>query len=430
MPAVIDDNNIYSEQAGGKLSATVKNHKPLVYVPNNRADSVVVIDPTTFKVLRTVKVGKDPQHVVPSWDMTKLWVTNNAEGRTDGSLTPIDPVTGEFGTAVPVDDPYNMYYTPDGKSAVVVAEAFKRLDLRDPTTWQLQRSISTPTCAGINHADFSGDGTYAIFTCEFEAAIVKVDWIAGTVVGRISFGRGQADSMPQDVRVGPDGNTFYVADMMKDGVAIIDGETFKQTGFVKTGVGTHGIYPSRDGSKLFISNRGQNTVFGEPKKKGSVSVFDPKTNTVLATWPVPGGGSPDMGNLNPDGSQLWLVRSLRRRGLRVRHEHRRAAATHSYGPKGTPWSAVVAPARSLLARPHRQHALAVTEQRIIAASVIRRPAHPAQLALVHVVDHGEEVVHRRRSATPSRRGRTDPACRGRRSSGCRVAHGRHPRASR
>ncbi|MEO5841983.1 MAG: YncE family protein [Acidimicrobiales bacterium] len=306
MPPVIDGNNIYSEQAAGKMSATVKNHKPLVYVPNNRADSVVVIDPVTFKVLRTVKVGKDPQHVVPSWDMTKLWVTNNAEGRTDGSLTPIDPVTGEFGTAVPVDDPYNMYYTPDGKSAVVVAEAFKRLDLRDPNTWQVQRSIATPTCGGINHADFSGDGTYAVFTCEFEAAIVKIDWIAGTVVGRISFGRGQADSMPQDVRVGPDGNTFYVADMIKDGVAIIDGTTFTQKGFVKTGVGTHGIYPARDGSKLFISNRGQNTVFGVPKGKGSVSVFDPKTNTVLATWVVPGGGSPDMGNLNPDGSQLWL----------------------------------------------------------------------------------------------------------------------------
>jgi YVTN family beta-propeller protein len=306
MPAVLNDSNIYSEQAAGKLSVTVKNAKPLVYVPNNRSDSVTVIDPTTFKIIRTVQVGKDPQHVVPSWDMTKLFVTNNAEGRTDGSLTPIDPVTGEFGAAIPVDDPYNMYYTPDGKSAVVVAEAFKRLDLRDPNTWQVQRTIATPTCGGINHADFSADGSYVIFTCEFEAAIVKIDWRAGTVVGRIAFGKSQAESMPQDVRVGPDGRTFYVADMIKDGVAIIDGDTFTQTGFVKTGVGTHGIYPSRDGSKLFIANRGQNTVFGVPKGKGSVSVFDPKTNTVTATWTVPGGGSPDMGNLNPDGSQLWL----------------------------------------------------------------------------------------------------------------------------
>jgi len=306
MPPVIDDNNIYSEQAAGKMSPAVKNAKPLVYVPNNRSASVTVIDPATFKVLRTVPVGLDPQHVVPSWDLTRLFVTNNAEGRTDGSLTPIDPVTGDFGAPIPVDDPYNMYYTPDGKSAIVVAEAFKRLDLRDPVTFQVQRVIQTPECGGINHADFSGDGSYVVFTCEFDAAIVKIDWRAGTVIGKISFGKSQTESMPQDVRVGPDGQTFYVADMIKDGVFVIDGDSFTQKGFVKTGVGTHGIYPSRDGTKLYIANRGQNTIFGTPKGKGSVSVLDPKTNTVLATWPVPGGGSPDMGNLSPDGSQLWL----------------------------------------------------------------------------------------------------------------------------
>ena len=306
MPPVLDDNNIYSEQSANKMSATVKTHKPLVYVPNNRNASVTVIDPATFKVLRTVAVGLDPQHVVPSWDLTKLFVTNNAEGRTDGSLTPIDPVTGEFGAPIPVDDPYNMYYTPDGKSAVVVAEAFKRLDLRDPVTWKVQRTIATPECGGINHADFSGDGSYAVFTCEFDSAIVKVDWRAGTVIGKITFGKAQSESMPQDVRVGPDGQTFYVADMMKDGVFIIDGDSFTQKGFVKTGVGTHGIYPSRDGTKLYIANRGQNTIFGVAKGKGNVSVLDPKTNTVVGTWAVPGGGSPDMGNLNPDGSQLWL----------------------------------------------------------------------------------------------------------------------------
>ena len=276
MPPVIDDNNIYSEQAANKMSPTVKNAKPLVYVPNNRSASVTLIDPVTFKVLRTVPVGLDPQHVVPSWDLTKLFVTNNAEGRTDGSLTPIDPVSGEFGAPIPVDDPYNMYYTPDGKSAIVVAEAFKRLDLRDPVTWQVQRTIATPECGGINHADFSGDGSYAVFTCEFDAAIIKIDWRAGTVLGKITFGKSQAESMPQDVRVGPDGQTFYVADMIKDGVAIIDGDSFTQKGFVKTGIGTHGIYPSRDGTKLYIANRGQNTVFGVPKGKGTTAAPFPQ----------------------------------------------------------------------------------------------------------------------------------------------------------
>src|ERR1044071_4321911 len=151
-----------------------------IYVPNRQGNDVWVIDPATMKVVDTYPVGINPQHVVPSWDMKTLWVTNNAEGRTDGSLTPIDPNTGKPGPSIAVDDPYNMYFTPDGKSAIVVAEAFKRLDFRDPHTMALQTSLSVPNCSGVNHADFSIDGTFAIFTCEFQGSLVKVDTVNHT----------------------------------------------------------------------------------------------------------------------------------------------------------------------------------------------------------------------------------------------------------
>ena len=124
-------------------------------------------------------VGINPQHVVPSWDLKTLWVTNNAEGRTDGSLTPIDPATGKAGKPIAVDDPYNMYFSPDGNSAIVVAEALKRLDFRDPQTMALQSSLAVPQCAGINHADFSIDGRFAIFTCEFQGSLAKIDMANG-----------------------------------------------------------------------------------------------------------------------------------------------------------------------------------------------------------------------------------------------------------
>ena len=168
MPPVVNPANLYSETTADKLSPAVAGALSRVYVPNRISGDVTVIDPATFKVVDTFKVGINPQHVVPSWDLRTLWVANNAEGRTDGSLTPIDPKTGKPGRAIPVDDPYNMYFTPDGKSAIVVAEALKRLDFRDPQTMALQSSLATPGCAGINHADFSIDGRYAIFTCEFQ----------------------------------------------------------------------------------------------------------------------------------------------------------------------------------------------------------------------------------------------------------------------
>ena len=303
MAPVTDRANLYGDAGAGKLSEAVRGALARVYVPNLRSNDVYVIDPATFKVVDRFSVGLNPQHVVPAWDLKTLWVANNAENTTKGSLTPIDPKTGKPGKPIAVDDPYNMYFTPDGKEAIVVAEAFKRLDFRDPVTMALKSSLATPQCAGINHADFSIDGRFAIFTCEFGGMLVKIDLVGRKVLGYLKLSTGK---MPQDIRVSPDGQVFYVADMMADGVFVVDGASFKEIGFVKTGKGTHGLYPSRDGKKLYVTNRGSNKIHGPPHGKGSVSVLDFATRKVEATWPIPGGGSPDMGNVSADGKLLWL----------------------------------------------------------------------------------------------------------------------------
>jgi len=303
MPPVVDPRNLYSEAGAGKLASAAAGALSRVYVPNLKSNDVYVIDPATRKVVDRFRVGVNPQHIVPSYDLKTLWVTNNAEGRTDGSLTPIDPTTGKAGKAIAVDDPYNMYFTPDGRSAIVVAEALKRLDFRDPQTMALQSSLEAPQCAGINHADFSIDGRYAIFTCEFQGSLAKIDLVGRKVVGYLRLSRG---GMPQDIRISPDGQVFYVADMRAGGVFIVDGERFAEIGFIKTGVGTHGLYPSRDGSTLYVANRGSSRIGGPPHGPGSVTVIDFATRKIVTTWPIPGGGSPDMGNVSADGKTLWL----------------------------------------------------------------------------------------------------------------------------
>ena len=303
MPPVPDPANLYSETTAGKLSPAVEGALERVYVPHVQSNDVYVIDPATFAVVDKFKVGLNPQHVVPSWDLKTLWVTNNAEGTSKGTLTPIDPMTGKPGASIAVDDPYNMYFTPDGKSAIVVAEAHKRLDFRDPHTMALQYSIQAPRCAGINHSDTSIDGRYAIYTCEFSGGLAKIDLVNRKVVGYLKLSKG---GMPQDVRIAPDGSVFFVADMHADGVFVIDGASFREIGFIKTGKGTHGLYPSRDGTKLYVANRGSHAIHGKKGGPGSVSVIDFATRTVVANWPVPNGGSPDMGNVSADGKTLWL----------------------------------------------------------------------------------------------------------------------------
>jgi YVTN family beta-propeller protein len=334
MPPVVDARNLYSEVAAGKFSAVVQGDLERIYVPNLRSDDVYVIDPAGMKVVDRFKVGDAPQHIVPSWDLRTLWVTNNAEGTTDGSLTPIDPRTGKPGKAIPVDDPYNMYASPDGKSAIVVAEARKRLDFRDPKTMALQYSIEVPGCPGVNHADFSIDGRFVIFTCEFSGTLVKIDLVERKVLGYLKLQMpatrfkemagprtqpgqvwepGESEvctvtrGMPQDIRASPDGKRFYIADMHADGVHVVEGDSFKQVGFIATGLGAHGLYPSRDGRHLYVANRGSHKIHGPRLGNGGVAVIDFATDRVVARWAVPGGGSPDMGNVSADGKWLWLA---------------------------------------------------------------------------------------------------------------------------
>ena len=303
MPAVVDPENLYSETAAGHLSPAVSGALERVYVPEVRSNTVDVIDPTTFSIIDQLRAGTKPQHVIPSWDLKTLWVAGSGRRHSPGSLTPIDPLTGKPGSTISVPDAYNMYFTPDGTSAIVVAEGFRRLEFRDPQTMALKSVLPVPQCRGINHADFSINGRYAIFNCEFGSSLVKIDTQSQQVLGLLKLSK---KGMPQDIRISPDGKLFYVADMMADGVFLIDGDSFSEVDFIATGIGAHGLYPSRDGTELYVSNRGSHDVHGLRDGPGSVSVIDFVKRAVKVTWFIPGGGSPDMGNVSSDGKLLWL----------------------------------------------------------------------------------------------------------------------------
>jgi YVTN family beta-propeller protein len=260
-------------------------------VPDSASDIVQEIDPRTYRIVRTIRVGAVPQHVVPSYDLRTLWVTNDI----GNSLTAIDPRTGRAERTVPVADPYNLYFTPDGRHAIVVAEALKRLDFYDPHTWRLQHSLPVPQCAGVDHMDFTADGRTLLASCEFASRMIVVDVAREALLRTIPLTR-VAGGMPQDVKLSPDGQVFYVADMMANGVYEIDGAATRVIGFLPTGKGTHGLYVDRTGRRLFITNRGE----------GSVSVLDLSTRKIVAIWRIPGGGSPDMGGVSADGRVLWL----------------------------------------------------------------------------------------------------------------------------
>jgi YVTN family beta-propeller protein len=277
--------NVYAAIASGDVAPATRGIPTRVYVPDNDSNDVRVIDPKTFKVVRTFAVGQEPQHITPSWNLRHLYVGNVYSN----SLTEIDPKTGRPGRTISVPDPYNLYFTPDGRHAIDVAEGHDTLFFYDPTTWKLQGSLAIPY-RGPDHMDFSANGRYFLISTEYAGVVVKVQVSPRKILGTVSLGGSTVD-----VKVSPDGSVFYVANQIRGGVSVIDPVHMKEIGFIRTGAGAHGLAMARDARHLYVANR----------LAGTISVIDTSTRKVVKTWDV--GGSPDMLQVSADGTQLWTT---------------------------------------------------------------------------------------------------------------------------
>jgi YVTN family beta-propeller protein len=283
---------VYAAVVGGQIQAAWAAIPPRVYVPDEGAGMVAVVDPTTFKVIRRFKVGSSPEHITPSWDGRTLYV----EDMFSNALTVIDPMTGRpTGRTIPVRFPYNLYYTLDGTEAIDVEDGFtyspaaeNGLRFYDPKTWKQLAFVHIPW-AGANHLDFSADGSHLILSCEYTGEIVLVDVASRSIVKAIHVGGSSTD-----VRLSPDGSTVYVANQVRNGIDVLDASNLNYLKFIPLGRGAHGVAISRDATRLFVTDR----------LGGALSVIDLATNTLVATWKI--GGSPDMIAVSPDGSQLWI----------------------------------------------------------------------------------------------------------------------------
>src|SRR5262249_46284068 len=130
--------NVYDHTLAGDMNPAGAGGPGRVYVPNTPPASGAMIDTRTYTGVAPHSVGQYAQHITPSWDLRWLYVNNTSSN----SLTVLDPRTGRpTGKVIPVTDPYNLYFTPDGQKAIVVAEAYQRLDFYNPRTWRFLKSV-------------------------------------------------------------------------------------------------------------------------------------------------------------------------------------------------------------------------------------------------------------------------------------------------
>ncbi|MGZ4438665.1 MAG: YncE family protein [Nocardioidaceae bacterium] len=283
-------DDVYAATRPGRERGRVAQEPAYLYVPNSFGDPITtVIDQHTRKVVRVLHTGYLSQHVTPAYDLRRLYVEASESNQIDA----LDPHTGRITHRYPVDRPYNLYFTPDGRHAIVMDEEHQRIVFADPHTFREQKAVTDPSCDGPNHADFTANGRYLVVTCEFSGSLLRISTLGERVVGHLDLGPG---SKPQDVRLAPDGRSFYVADMGRNELLRLPWRRLAVVGRTPMPMMPHGIYPSRDGRFLYVSDR----------MAGEVSVFSLAKRRVVDTWHIPGGGTPDMGGVSADGRTLWL----------------------------------------------------------------------------------------------------------------------------
>jgi DNA-binding beta-propeller fold protein YncE len=289
MPAPLP-GGVYAAARPGMVRSDLRHEPQLLYVPDSEMGGhTTVISQRTHRIVRVLPTGDLDQHVTPSWDLKTLYV----EASVSDHLAKIDPTTGRMTGTAATSRPYNLYFTPNGRQAIVMDEQHDQIVFSDPHTFARQQVVSDSTCQGPNHADFSANGRYFIVSCEFSGELLKVSTLGHRVIGHIRL---PMPSMPQDVRLAPDGRSFFVADMGHDRLLRIGWRHFRVQHSYPTLMMPHGIYFSRDQRELFLSDR----------RSGAVQVFDLARGRFTRTWRIPGGGSPDMGGLSIDGRTLWL----------------------------------------------------------------------------------------------------------------------------
>ena len=267
--------------------------KRRAFVTNSDGDSVSIIDRDTYKVIKTLRVGDYPHHMIVSKDGRYLYVGNTHSD----TVSAIDLETESIAKVIPLLDPYNLYYTPDQKLLVTTCTRLGRVEVHAIEEWSQigeakgwKRLAQIPTGKDPNHFAFSPDARYMYVSNEYSHQLSVIDLQERKLARQIQTGR-----RPVDVSLAPGGKILFVANYGEGRVTAYDTEGFKELERIQTGAGAHGMAMSVDGKILFVSNRDASTV----------SVIDVASRRVLQTFKVPQG--PDMLEVTPDGRELWVT---------------------------------------------------------------------------------------------------------------------------
>lgn len=302
------------------------SHHDRVYTADQWSNTVTVTDPVSNKLLGVIRLGDPtPANLSPlytgqvlvhgmgfSFDHRTLAVVSIASN----SVAFIDTLTNTVKHITYVGrSPHEVFFTPDNKEIWVTVRGENYISVLDGTTYQEKTRIVVPDGPGMTM--FSPDGKYGYVCSSFTPETVVLSVVNHQIVGRVS----QASRFCPDIATTPDGKQvwftlkdtgktevfdahppFSVLKTLETGpitnhvnivrnahgtfayvtvgghneVQVFRTDTFARVATISVGALPHGIWPSGDGTRIYVGlENGDRLV-----------AIDTLTNRVVATSPI------------------------------------------------------------------------------------------------------------------------------------------------
>jgi len=302
------------------------SHHDRVYAAEQFSNTLSVTDPVDNRLLGVIKLG-DPQpaNFSPLYKGQVLvhGLGYSPDGKTlavvsigSNSVTWIDTATNTVKHTTYIGrSPHEAFFTPDGKEVWVTVRGEDYISVLDPVSFEEKTRLKTPGGPGMTI--FSPDGRYGYVCSSFNPDLVVFDVASHQIVGHVA----QPSPFCPNIAASPDGKQvwftlkdvgktvafdarppFAVLKVIDTGpitnhvnfartrkgsfayvsvgglneVKVFRTDTFAQVATVQVGKLPHGVWPSGDGSRIYVGLENDDKL----------TAIDTATNTVIGEVPI------------------------------------------------------------------------------------------------------------------------------------------------
>jgi YVTN family beta-propeller protein len=318
----------FAGQAPGAASSPdiAVSHKDRFYTSDQFSNTVSVIDPADNKLLGVIRLGDaTPTNLSPLYKGQLLvhGMGFSPDHRTlavisigSNSVTFIDTATNAIKHVTYVGrSPHEAFFTPDGKEVWVSVRGENYIAVLDGQTFKERTRITVPNGPGMTI--FSPDGKYGYVCSSFSPETVVIAAAEHKIVGQVK----QVSPFCPDIAATPDGKHVWLTlkdvgktmvfnarppfDVVKvldtgpitnhvnfvrnvngqfayvtvgglNAVKVFKTDTFEQVAMIPTMPLPHGLWPSGDGTRIYVGL----------ENADAAAAIDTLENKVVATIPI------------------------------------------------------------------------------------------------------------------------------------------------